>query len=263
MNPPLAEHSGGAVARIESLYRYPVKGLSPEPLAEVTIPSEGTFPGDRAYAIENGPSGFDAASPGFLPKAHFLMLMRNERLASLRTSFDEATATLTIRRNEGIVADGCLDSADGRKIIEAFFDEFSAGELRGPAHILSAPGHTFADAGEKLVSLINLASVREIEAVVGVPVNPLRFRGNVYVDGIAPWAEFDWVGRKLMAGSVVFEAIRRINRCAATNVNPDTAARDLTIPRTLLETYGHPDCGIYLRVERGGDMRVGDDIGIA
>ena len=47
--------------RIAALYRYPVKGLSPEPLERVSLQAGGTFPGDRAFAIENGPSGFDPA----------------------------------------------------------------------------------------------------------------------------------------------------------------------------------------------------------
>jgi uncharacterized protein YcbX len=249
------------MATISSLYRYPVKGLSPEPLDAVALVAGGSFPFDRAYAIENGPSGFDPAEPRALPKAHFLMLMRNERLASLRTRFDEATTTLSIRRDGTALVEARLDTADGRRSIEDFFGGFAAPDLRGPARIVSAPGHTFADAGEKLVSLINLASVREIEAVVGVPVSPLRFRGNLYVEGLAPWAEFAWVGGRVDAGSVRLEAVERISRCAATNVNPDTAARDLMIPRTLLETYGHADCGIYMRVATGGVIKVGDRVG--
>ncbi|MGC1577533.1 MAG: MOSC domain-containing protein, partial [Beijerinckiaceae bacterium] len=72
-------------ARIEGLYRYPVKGLSPEPMPRVALSVGKTLPADRRYAVENGPSGFDPRAPGWLPKSHFLMLMRNERLAGLQT----------------------------------------------------------------------------------------------------------------------------------------------------------------------------------
>ena len=65
------------------LYRYPVKGLSPERLDRVEVTSGETLPFDRAYAIENGPGRFDAAAPRHLPKVNFLMLMRDERLATL------------------------------------------------------------------------------------------------------------------------------------------------------------------------------------
>jgi len=76
------------MATLKSIYRYPVKGLSPERLDDVRLEVGQTLPADRKYAIENGPSGFDPAAPGYLPKNRFLMLMRNERLAALRTEFD-------------------------------------------------------------------------------------------------------------------------------------------------------------------------------
>ena len=88
-------------------------------------------------------------------------------------------------------------------------------------------------------------------------MNPLRFRGNIHVEGLPAWAELDLVGKRVTAGDVVFEGIDRIVRCAATNVNPVTAARDLAIPRSLLELYGHGDCGAYLRVIEGGELKVG------
>src|SRR5262245_47151976 len=82
--------------KIHAIYRYPVKGLSPEPLECTELAVHETLPGDRLYAIENGPSGFDPAAPRHQPKQRYLMLMRNERLAQLRTRFDHANHTLAI-----------------------------------------------------------------------------------------------------------------------------------------------------------------------
>jgi uncharacterized protein len=245
---------------IAAIYRYPVKGLSAEPLPSAEIEAGGTIPFDRAYAIENGPSGFDPGAPKYFQKIAFLMLMRNERLAGLATSFDAATTTLSIRMRGKIVAAGDLSTRAGRTIIEAFFEGFAADDLRGPAKVISAPGHSFADVGDKLVSLINLESVQDLSRHVGSQVHPLRFRGNLYAGGLPAWGEFDWVGRKVKSGSVTFEVVSRIDRCAATNVNPETAERDLAIPRTLLQVYGHDDCGLYLRAVEGGEIRVGDRI---
>lgn len=247
-------------ARIAALYRYPVKGLSPEPLAGAVLESGGTLPLDRAYAIENGPSGFDPEAPRPFPKIAFLMLMRNARLAGLATALDDATRILTIRRDGAVAAAGCLDTDDGRRAIEAFFDRFAADELRGPAKVLRAPGHSFSDAGRNLVSMINLATVEAIAARIGEPVQPLRFRGNVYVEGLPAWAESDWVGRRVRAGAAILEGVDRIERCAATNVNPETAERDLALPRSLLEGWGHAKCGVYLRVVDGGELKVGDTV---
>jgi uncharacterized protein len=248
---------------VASLYRYPVKGLSAEPLISVMLTPGEPLPCDRAYAIENGPSHFDPAAPKHFPKIAFLMLMRNERLAALQTRFDETTATLTIRQNGALLAEGNLESESGRRTIEAFFATFSADDLRGPPRVLRAPGHSFSDSADKVVSLINLESVRAIAEKVGAPVHPLRFRGNIYVEGLPAWAEFDWVGTRLTAGSAMFEVVTRIDRCAATNVNPETAERDLTIPRSLLKAWGHADCGVYLRVIEGGTLSTGDAVRLA
>lgn len=249
--------------RIAALYRYPVKGLTPEPLDRVELTPGETFPNDRAYAIENGASRFDPGAPRHLPKVNFLMLMRNERLAGLDARFDDATTTLTLRRDGQVVAEGNFATEAGRRAIEAFFDRFAADELRGPAKVLHVPGFSFSDVAAKVVSLISLESVRDLGARLGTEVNPLRFRGNVHVEGLPAWAELDLVGKRVTAGDVVLEGMNRIVRCAATNVNPITAERDLAIPRSLLKFYGHGDCGAYLRVVEGGELKVGATFEIA
>ena len=248
---------------IVSIYRYPVKGLSPEALESVSVEAGETLPFDRAWAIENGRSAFDPAAPTHLPKIAFLMLMRNQRLAALQTSFDEAARRLTIRRDGKIAAEGSLETEEGRASLEAFFDTYEADELRGAARIVSAPGHAFTDTAAKCLSLINLETVRDIERTIGAPVHPLRFRGNLYVDGLPAWAEFGWLNQNLAAGAVTFKAFARIDRCAATNVNPETAERDLTLPVSLLRAYGHPDCGIYVSVVKGGELVAGTPIELA
>ena len=70
--------------RIASLYRYPVKGLSPERLNRAALKAGDYFPGDRLFAVENGPSGFDPAVPVHQPKIKCLMLMKQESLARLK-----------------------------------------------------------------------------------------------------------------------------------------------------------------------------------
>jgi uncharacterized protein YcbX len=83
-------------ATIQAIYRYPVKGLSPQTLERTWLSVGQTIPDDRLYAIENGPSGFNPAAPAYFPKQRFLMLMRNECLAALNTDYDETSHTLTI-----------------------------------------------------------------------------------------------------------------------------------------------------------------------
>ena len=244
---------------VASLYRYPVKGLSPEPLDSARLQRGMYFPADRLFAIENGPSGFDAAEPRHQPKIKFLMLMRNEALARFRTRYDDASGILTVKGEEtSLEAD--LSTAEGRLALEAFIRRALPRELRGPPKVLSAPeGFRFTDSRRGYVSLINLASVRAIEAMLGRPVDPLRFRGNVMIEGLEPWAEFEIVGAELATASGLrLKVTKRIQRCAATNVDPATAERDMDIPKTLMLRLGHVDCGIYAEVVAGGELRSGD-----
>jgi len=247
-------------ARIDAIYRYPVKGLSPQRLDRVTLSPGATLPADRLYAIENGPSGFDPAAPAYFPKQRFLMLMRNERLAALRTDYDEASHTLSIRWEGREAAAGDLRSKDGRLAIEAFFRRFMPKELNGPPKVLFGGEHSFSDVAKKVVSIINLASVAAVETAAGAAVHPLRFRGNVYVSGWPAWHEFDLLGRELTVGGARLKVVKRIQRCAATEVDPDTGIRDVAVPRTLMDNFGHADCGIYAEVTAGGDVAAGDAI---
>jgi uncharacterized protein len=247
-------------ATIDSIYRYPVKGLTPEPLQSAIVKPGQTLLADRRYAIENGPSGFNPAEPAWLSKPHFLMLMRDEWLAGLRSHFDDATNVLTIRHNGKVAVQGDLETEEGRAAIENFVATSFAGQIEGPPRVLSSPGHSFSDVARKVVSIINLASVRAIENMVGAPVNPLRFRANLYVEGWPAWSEFDLLDRSLAIGEIRLKVVKRIVRCAAVNVDPDTAERDLAIPQALQRRLGHGDCGIYAEVVTGGTIAVGDTI---
>ena len=251
----------GAHPKIHAIYRYPVKGLSPESLPCTRLAVKETLPADRLYAIENGPSGFDPAAPRHQPKQRYLMLMRNERLARLRTRFHETSHTLVIETDGREPVRGDLRTSEGRAEIERFFAVFCADELRGAPKVLHAPGFSFSDVARKVVSIINLASVAAVEGVVGGPDDPLRFRGNVYVSGWPAWREFDLLGQEITVGSRArLRVIKRIVRCAATNVDPDTGIRDLSIPETLMRGFGHADCGVYAEVTEAGEIAVGDEL---
>ena len=247
-------------AQIASLYRYPVKGLTPEPLQSVALNVGQTLPADRRYAIENGPSGFDPANPQWMSKAYFLMLQRDQWLAGLQTRFDDASSVLTIRDHGAVVAEGNLETAEGRSAIERFFATRFAGQIKGPPKILSGGGHSFSDVAKKVVSIINLGSVRAIESMVRLSVHPLRFRANLYVEGWPAWHEFELLGQTLAIGKARLKVVQRIKRCAAINVDPESAARDLNIPQALQRRLGHGDCGIYAEVIAGGVIAVGDAV---
>jgi uncharacterized protein len=247
---------------VACLYHYPVKGLSGQRLLSVELGIGQTFPMDRAYALENGPSGFDPAAPKWQPKIKFLCLMRNARLASLSTHFEHSSHKLTITSGQETLAVGYLSDEDGRETIEKFFDNFMGIEKHGPIRILEAPNHSFSDVAKKVVSMINLATLAELEGRLGISVHPLRFRANLYFKGLPPWSEFDLIGKELQIGSVQLTVVKRIERCAATQVNPETATRDLDIPEILYRLKDNADLGVYAEVKNAGKITEGDQIKI-
>lgn len=251
-------------ATVAALYRHPVKGLSPEPLDTVELEEGAFFPNDRLYAVENGPSGFDPAAPAYRQKTAFLMLMRDARLAALASRYDEATGTLALSLDgqEAVRAD--LATAEGRAEVESFLTFYMGEDARGPLRLLAAPdGFRFTDSLRSgFVSLLNLASVRDLGERTAREIDPLRFRMNLHLDGWPPGAELDLAGARLEVGEAALEVLKRTERCAAVNVNPATAVRDLNVVKALATTYGHTDCGIYAKVVRSGRVRVGDKIRI-
>jgi uncharacterized protein YcbX len=250
-------------ARITLIHRHPVKGLNAEALARVTLtPGEG-LPHDRRFALAQGSTNFDTQAPEWRPKTQFLMLMRDEKLAQLRIAFDEETGDLAIHRAGKQVVHAKATEPLGRSLIEQFFAAFMGAAARGAPRLLEAPGHMFSDVREKCLSLINLASVTDLERVVGAAVDPLRFRANLYFEGAPAWAEFDWVGKEIAIGAARLRVSARIDRCAAINVNPETAARDMNAVKALQRGFGHIDMGIYAEVLDGGEIATGDGITIA
>jgi hypothetical protein len=259
-------------ATITSLYRYPVKGLSAEALQRVALDVGQCLPHDRRFAVALGSTEFDPAQPQWLSKTHFIMLMRDESLARLATRFDAKTGMLTIAEAERVLLRAPLTETDGQRAIAAFFDAFLGEAVPGPLHVVEAPGHAFADARPKpnattgkYVSLINLASIRDLEGKTGREVDPLRFRANVYFDGLPAWTEQDWVKpeRLIDIAGARLRIIAAITRCAATEVNPATAERDIKMVAELMHHYGHNLMGIYAEVVGEGTIAIGDTLALA
>lgn len=258
--PSKPEGTTPPVPHVTALYRYPMKGMTPQPMTSVALKTGATIPFDRAWAIENGPGRFDPIAPRHLPKINFVMLMRDERLATLKADFSEDDQTLTIMRDGKQVARGDLTSKIGRTMLEQFIAAYMKDELRGPPKIVSASGHSFSDVAAKCLHIVNLASVRDLERVAGRTIDPLRFRANVYIDGVPAWSEFDWVGQTIKAGGVALNVLDRTVRCDATNVAPETGARDMAIPSLLLRAFGHSDFGIYAAVASDGTLSRADTL---
>ncbi len=249
---------------VAKICRYPVKGLTPETLDGVELTEGRGLPDDRRFALTLGTTPVDGSKTPWIPKTNFLSLLRHEKLAKLRALFDSESGVLAIERKGKQVAKGDITTTVGRAMIEEFFAAYMGEAARGRPKLVEAEaGQVLSDHSTAVVSIINLASVKDLERVTGKPVDPLRFRANVYLDGLAAWAEFDWVGKNITLGGAKLGIIQRIDRCAATNVDPETGARDLNLPKDLQRGFGHADMGVYAAVTAPGRVALGDTVDFA
>ncbi len=254
--------------RIAAIYRYPVKGLSAESLDRVALRRGECLPQDRRFAIALPSTRFDPERPEWLSKTHFAMLMRDEKLARLHTRFDAASSELTIAcKSEGTSLRVSLAEPEGRRMVAEFLADFLGPEVERPLRIVDAPGHAFADARRKpnattdqYVSLINLASIAALATSVGVAIDPLRFRANFYFEGAPAWGELGWIDREITLGHARLQVVSAITRCAATQVNPTTAERDLDLVAALQSGFGHNLMGVYAEIVTAADIAIGDEL---
>lgn len=251
--------------RIDQLYTYPIKGLSARTLDSVDLlPGEG-FPGDRLFGFAKANGGFDPQNPKPLPKTSFVVLMQHAGLAGLDTDFDASNGTLTIRLDERTLTFDLFEDTQRRAAEDYLSDLLDLEAEEQPQFVAGSP-HRFTDVSVvsetmmNAVSLINLDSVDDLAARVGEPVDPMRFRANIYFRGWPAFSELDLVGRRIQIGSAVLKVLKRTQRCAATEVNPQTAERDLKVPFLLRKNYGHLDMGIYAEVIEGGTISAGNRI---
>ncbi len=221
---------------------------------------------DRRFALALGTTAFDPGYPEPMDKSRFLMLRRTEALAALSTWYDPEEGTLSIVAPErgGLLAE--LGTPDGRTAVKGFFDAYVGDACQGGTRLVEAASHKFTDVGHlsptlmRAVSVINMASVRDLAHRTGLAIDPLRFRANIYLEGLPAWAELDWLDDDLAIGTARFRCVRLTRRCAAIDVDPATGLRDMKLTGALVSLYGHPHCGVYLEVVGDGAFGLGTTV---
>jgi GntR family transcriptional regulator/MocR family aminotransferase len=242
---------------VTAIYRYPIKGLSAQPVSRVGLEAGRPFPADRMLALARPNTPIDLRAPAWAKKGMFVMLMLEEALAQVKTHLDIESMRFTITQGNREILTAHLDDEGDCAKVEEYFHRLVPTLRAAPRLVRSRGGH-FMDKPDNVLSLINLATVRSLAEQWGVEIDPLRFRANLYIDGAQPWEEFEWIGRTLRIGGATFRVDRRNGRCGATNVNPETGRRDLDIPGSLRAAFGHKDLGVYLVTAEGGTVEAGD-----
>src|SRR4051794_33407114 len=207
--------------RVAELWRYPVKSLRGEPVAEARITALG-IDGDRlVQALRPGGRVYTARThPGMLGLQGGLDAGGGPAIDGRRWDTPEALAAVR------------AVTADDAELV--FFD----GD--GPQRHDVLPMSVATDGG-----------------IAAVGVDGRRFRANVYVDGVEGLAERDWVGRELHLGEAVLGVRQVRGRCVMTTYDPDTLEQDISVlQRIVFELGGRTALDCY--VVRPGIVRVGD-----
>lgn len=245
---------------VDAIYRYPVKGLRGEVLDDAALrPGQG-LAGDRVFGLARGDTRFDPGAPRWLPKQRFVMLMRDAELAPLRCRFDAQRCEIELLTPDGGACSARYDDPDGLVRLDAFVNEFLGPRREGPARLVAAGAVSFTDVPQNCLSLLNVESVRDLEAKMGVTLGVDRFRANILLRGVPAWSEFTWVGREIQIGTLRLRVPSRIPRCAATAVAPDTGRRDANVLKEMRRIYGHFDMGIYAEPLAAGHIARGDAV---
>ncbi len=244
--------------RLAQIYRFPVKGLRGEPLEATALVAGQGLPYDRRFAVARGDTQLDPAAPRWLPKQWFVMLMRDTALARLTCRLDTTAGTIVLHAPGTAPCVAAFNTAAGRAQLETYLNDCLGTRPEGRAHWVECGAVSFTDVPQNCLSLVNLASVRVLEGHMGTGLDPLRFRANLYLDGVPAWDEFNWVGRDIRIGEVALRIPARIPRCAATHVDPETGERSVNVVKGLRAAYGHYDMGVYAEVIHGGRVAIGD-----
>ncbi|MGR6741114.1 MOSC domain-containing protein [Microbacterium sp. F1-18] len=258
---------------VSALYRYPVKGFTPEARDELVVQADGRIAGDRvlAFRFADAVEPEDADGLESWPKSRGLALMDFPALAQVTLAFEAEAQRLRLSAGGVVLAEVRLDDAGRRELEEAVTAFVLAS---GDARRLEREGvlplrligdgviSRFQDRARGYVSLHGAASVAEVDAAVAAPVDSRRFRSNIVVSGAGAWDELGWSGR-IRIGDVAFDVQRPIGRCAAIMANPDTGERDARLLRVLTTEFdqAEPTLGILLLPAAGGGVvRVGDEV---
>jgi len=225
-----------AMLRLSALYRYPLKSGKPEVLQSIGLDKLG-LEGDRRWMLVDEASG------------RFLTQRAEAKMVQLSALWN-AQSGLTLSAPGHAALDVPLPEADsdlrGVTIWRDTLRVPDAGDeaarwvsdfIGKPTRLVQVPlnrarltqdGYgreddqvAFADGFPLL--LIGEASLQDLAQKVGRPLEMLRFRPNLVIEGSAAFAEDGW--KRIRIGDVEFRVVKPCARCILTTIDPQTGER--------------------------------------
>ena len=243
-------------ALVSKIVRHPIKSIGRQELADVELSPGKWMPFDRLWGVAHERSKLGG---GWEKKVNFLRGVAGPALMAVTAQLDEATKTLTLTHPTAGTITARPSSPEGAASLVSWLRQLWPGDLPKPTDIYRGSGAHLTDVPEPWISLNSMASLKALSHRAGVILSPHRFRANIWIDGIDPWAEAEWVGKTIKLGHVTLAVRAQITRCKATMANPDTGRRDADT-LGLLDDLGHQEFGVYAEVIEGGTLAVGDSV---
>ena len=238
---------------VTSLWRHPIKAHGREEVSEVTLVPGQSMPGDRLWAVAHEAAQLDGSN--WVSCRNFTRAAGSPQLMAITCETQAHQLRLSHPDLDDLLFDPNADQA-------AFLDWVAPlvpdGRAR-PVKLVEASEQGFTDSSWPSLTLCNQASHKAVEAQLDQDLSIHRWRGNIWLDGIEAWTEFDWLGRDLRLGEAVINVRERTERCMATTANPDTGTRDADTLGAL-QSFGHKDFSVKVAVIQGGLVRVGDTL---
>lgn len=248
-------------ATVAHIWRHPLKSHGREELGRVTLTAGQGLPWDRRWAVAHDAARIQDGE--WAPCVNFSRGSKAPNLMAINARLNEATAELTLSHPERPDLTFRPDlAADQARFIE-WVKPISPADRALPERIYSIPVRGMTDTDYPSVSLFGLASNRALSQQMGADLSPRRWRGNFWIEGLEPYAEFDLIGQKIRLGTALLEVVEPIERCLATTTNPDTGIRDADTLAALTEAFGHRNFGVYARVLQSGIVSRHDRLEIA
>lgn len=245
--------------RLAHICRHPVKSVGYEELARVRLEPDMPLPFDRHWAVAHEAAKFPGQPEGWHGKMNFLRGFSEAALMAIRAEFDEETRRLTVTQPARPPLTVTLPE-DGPALVDWLRPLWPEARPAPSRLVARTDGGALSDVPQPYLAVLSLASNRALGQRLGQDLSIHRWRGNLWLEGLAPWEEFDLLGREIAIGPVRLRVEKRITRCRATCANPETGVFDADTLGALKDGYGHQDFGVYARVIDGGGISVGDHV---
>lgn len=251
------------MTRLARICRHPIKSIGFEEIGQVRLAPGRTLPFDREWAVAHQAAQFRDVLQEWAPKMNFLRGVAGPELMAISARTDEGARRITLTHPRAGSLSVCPDEApDAARLLDWLRPLWPEGRP-APAFVAHLPGQAMTDVPEPFLSVLNLASNRALSDRMGQELSIHRWRGNLWLDGLEPFAEFGLIGGNLRIGGAELKVVQVITRCKATCVNPATGREDADTLGALLAGWGHQDFGVYATVVRPGTITRGDPVEIA